>query len=126
MEVRWHSTNIQYAAGNWAENVSPVCGHLYNSWGASRSRLMTVSRIVTSNLPEYHLLGQVTSKFLSLGNLTAITMTSHAEFGERTPGSEIAKVFADQIRGKTSASILPASERLLEFLASLTSRCSMI
>ncbi|KAL2167489.1 hypothetical protein VTG60DRAFT_1183 [Thermothelomyces hinnuleus] len=28
-------------------------------------------------------------------------MTSHPEFGERTPGSEVAKVFADQIRGKT-------------------------
>ncbi|KAH6845838.1 hypothetical protein B0I37DRAFT_193064 [Chaetomium sp. MPI-CAGE-AT-0009] len=28
-------------------------------------------------------------------------MTSHSEFGERTPGSEVAKVFAGQIRGKT-------------------------
>lgn len=30
------------------------------------------------------------------------TMTSHSEFGERTPGSEVTKVFADQIGGKTS------------------------
>jgi len=29
-------------------------------------------------------------------------MTSHSEFGERTPGSEVAKTFGDQIRGKTS------------------------
>ncbi|KAK4160254.1 hypothetical protein QBC43DRAFT_359798 [Cladorrhinum sp. PSN259] len=28
-------------------------------------------------------------------------MTSHSEFGERTPGSEVAHAFADQIRGKT-------------------------
>ncbi|KAK1760254.1 hypothetical protein QBC47DRAFT_290421 [Echria macrotheca] len=28
-------------------------------------------------------------------------MTSHPEFGERTPGTEVAKVFADQVRGKT-------------------------
>ncbi|KAK4234089.1 hypothetical protein C8A03DRAFT_47497 [Achaetomium macrosporum] len=27
-------------------------------------------------------------------------MASHSEFGERTPGSEVARVFADQIRGK--------------------------
>ncbi|KAL2022172.1 hypothetical protein VTK56DRAFT_6001 [Thermocarpiscus australiensis] len=27
-------------------------------------------------------------------------MTSHPQFGERTPGSEVARVFADQIRGK--------------------------
>jgi len=29
-------------------------------------------------------------------------MTSHSEFGERTPGSEVTRVFADQVRGKTS------------------------
>ncbi|KAK4034949.1 short-chain dehydrogenase [Parachaetomium inaequale] len=28
-------------------------------------------------------------------------MTSHSEFDERTPGSEVAKIFADRIRGKT-------------------------
>ncbi|KAK3306095.1 uncharacterized protein B0T15DRAFT_218219 [Chaetomium strumarium] len=28
-------------------------------------------------------------------------MASHSEFGERTPGSEVASMFADQIRGKT-------------------------
>ncbi|KAK4222383.1 hypothetical protein QBC38DRAFT_490002 [Podospora fimiseda] len=28
-------------------------------------------------------------------------MTSHSDFGERTPGSQVAEVFADQIRGKT-------------------------
>ncbi|KAK3312659.1 hypothetical protein B0H66DRAFT_485315 [Apodospora peruviana] len=28
-------------------------------------------------------------------------MTSHPEFGEKTPGSEVAKIFGDNIRGKT-------------------------
>ncbi len=29
-------------------------------------------------------------------------MASHSEFGERTAGSEVTRVFADQVRGKTS------------------------
>lgn len=33
-------------------------------------------------------------------------MTSHTKFGERTPGSEVAKVFADNVRGKRCQSRL--------------------
>lgn len=32
-------------------------------------------------------------------------MTSHSEFGERTAGSEVTRVFADQVRGKTSTAM---------------------
>jgi hypothetical protein len=52
--------------------------------------------LLFSTVPGFRLLPS------AIPTVTLSTMTSHSEFGERTPGSEVAKIFADRIRGKTS------------------------